>query len=701
MRKMKAGVALGAALISQSLYFDAANAQEKADGNGPLLEEIIVTADRKNSFGADYVQAGTFRGARMMDTPLTVNIMPRDLLDAQQVTSMGDAVRNTAGVTYSQVSPAVYANLAIRGIPVENRSNYRMNGSLPIVNQIDLPMEDKERMEVLKGVASLYYGFTTPAGIVNLTMKRPTAEALNEITLSGNQFGGVGVHADMSRRFGEEDEFGLRVNAVQGWLETGVDAVDGHRTVGAVAFDWDPVENVKIRLDAEYIEKKITETATITLPAAVNGVTILPPMWDPKKSLSSQWMYSDANELNLMAHVEWRFAENWSITGQAGRSDLSRDRHYNTFRNYNLTTGAGTLQVLLSNGNDYVNENYRTELAGAFETGPLTHQLSVGGTINTRTAETPSNPTVNYAQNYYNPVRVAETPLPARVVPNPSKITDQGAYIFDRISYESWIDVLVGARYTDYQNKSKTGTPYNTTKTSPSYGLVVKPQDWISLYATYIEGLEEGGVAPLTAANGGEVLPPAISKQKEAGVKVEPQKGLMVSVTYFDIDRASSFLNSANRFVQDGRTLYKGWEASATGEVTQRLSIFATAMYLDAAQQKAASTAVIGKRPENTAKYTASLFAEYKPEAVEGLGVSAGLFYVGNRAINNQNTAFIDGYTTYNAGIRYSTDIADHPVTFRLNGENLTGKKYWAATGANLLSPALPMTVKFAVTSRF
>src|SRR5262245_34013933 len=95
----------------------------------PGLEEIIVTADRRNSYSADLVQAGSFRGARQLDTPLTVNVIPEALMQSQQAQSLLDALRNTAGVSPSQVTTTVYSNLAIRGIRVENRTNYRLNGT--------------------------------------------------------------------------------------------------------------------------------------------------------------------------------------------------------------------------------------------------------------------------------------------------------------------------------------------------------------------------------------------------------------------------------------------------------------------------------------------------------------------------------------------------------------------------------------------
>lgn len=70
----------------------------------------------------------------MLDTPLTVNVVPRAVLDAQAAEGLYDALRNTAGVTRSQLSGGTYDNIAIRGVLVENRGNYRLNGSLPVIN---------------------------------------------------------------------------------------------------------------------------------------------------------------------------------------------------------------------------------------------------------------------------------------------------------------------------------------------------------------------------------------------------------------------------------------------------------------------------------------------------------------------------------------------------------------------------------------
>jgi iron complex outermembrane receptor protein len=244
-------------------------------------------------------------------------------------------------------------------------------------------------------------------------------------------------------------------------------------------------------------------------------------------------------------------------------------------------------------------------------------------------------------------------------------------------------------------------TRYEADETTPAVGLVIKPREWLSIYGTYIEGLEEGGVAGVAQVNAGEILPPNTSEQIEVGVKAEVG-GTLLTLGYFDIDRASAFVNTiTNRFVQDGRTSYKGFEVSASGEVTENLSIYATAMSLDATQERTANAALVGLRPENTPKFTGSLFVEYRIGAVPGLAVSAGMFHTGNRPINQANIAIVDGFTTYDLGARYTTEVFGNETTFRINAENVTDEKYWAATASSLLNPNLPPTIKLSVTTRF
>lgn len=671
----------------------AAEAQETEE-QPSLLDEIVVTGKR-----ADTIQVGSFRGARVLDTPLTVAVMSRDLLDAQQATNLGDVIKNTPGVSFSQVSPAVSTNLTVRGIQTENRTNYRLNGGLPVVNLIDMPIEAFERVEVLKGVSSLYYGFTTPAGIINMIAKRPDPEGTTTLNLFGNSGGGYGVHADFGR-MNDAGTIGFRVNLVAANPDYGVDRTSGSRRAATAAVDFKPADAMNLRFDAQYIHKDISEPAIFQL-SAVGGVITLPPLLDPARNLAQRWMKVVADEYNLMGHFDWRFAKDWEIVLEAGISDVVRDRRLGLIRNLNRTTGNATLRVSSANGLNFQNRNHRGEIAGGFETGPLRHQLTLGVTQNERIAETAQTVNRDFAYNILTRPLIAEVPLPARVIPNPGKITDLGFYAFDRISYGEIIDVLLGFRRTHYKNISRTSPAYRVKVNTLSGGLVIKPTRTLSIYGTYIEGLEEGGVAPQTVTNPGEILPPNESTQKEVGVKWEPRGGLLFTAGYFHINRASTFVNAANTFVQDGRTVYKGIEASLAGTLTDHLNVTLSGTRLNARQRNAADLRVIGKMPENTAKYTASAFVDYKIPGFEDLAINGGAFYTGRRAVNNSNQAFIPAYTTYSLGARYTAEIAGTPVIFRVAGENITNKRYFAATGASLAAYGLPRLVKFSMGINF
>ncbi|WP_443477897.1 TonB-dependent siderophore receptor [Novosphingobium aerophilum] len=672
-----------------------AAAQGTEETSAPA-QDIVVTADRRDSFSADFVQAGTFRDARLRYTPLTIAVMTKDLLEAQQARSLIDAVRNTPGVTQAQINSAIYSNLAIRGITLNNFTNVRWNGVLPIVNLIEQPIESKDRIEVLKGAAGLYYGFATPSGIVNLVTERPENAPINRIDFMGDSNGSVGANFDVSRSFGSA---GLRVNAGTSSIETGIKRSSGARRFISGAFDWRPLDGLEILLDAEYNYKSVTEPTEFSLPAAVNGAIALPPLQSPSKNLGASWMQGRGHSTNLLARVNYDFAQNWRIAFAVGQSYLTRSRYYSSFGGYNLDTGDGTVSVAMTSGNDYKNNIYRSDVSGSFQTGPITHNVMVGVSYYTRDSNVPTAVRYSFAQNLYDPVAIPQQPKPPRIIPNPSRVEDLGVYIFDRASLGDWLQATIGYRKTDYSDVSRT-SDYKIKPGTWSYGLMVKPVAWANVYANYIEGLEPGPIAQQIANNAGEILPAAVSKQKEVGLKVEPIRGMLMTAAYFHIKRPSAYLNSANYFVQDAEAVYEGIEVSAVGEVLPRLSISASALYLDA-QQKSGNATVVGKLIENVSKYSGSIFAEYRVPVIEGLRVSAGMFHVGRRAVNALNQAFVPGYVTFDLGASYNFDLAGSPTTIRVYADNVTGKRYWASTGSSLLAQGLPPSVKLSLSTHF
>lgn len=686
---------------------DAGKKEEEAGRKEAARDEtIVVTADRRGSYSQDYLQAGAFRDARIIDTPLTVAVASKELLDAQQVVSIIDAARNTAGVTQAQINANIFSNLAIRGIAVDNVTNYRLNGVLPIINFVDVPVENKDRVEVLKGAAGLFYGFAAPSGIVNLVSSRAGNDPVTNLNLSGDVHGSFAGHADIGRKWGD---FGLRVNAGAGSLESGMKRSKGDRFFVSAAADWKPTDSLTIQLDADYVHKSITETFEYFLLPNSAGKLVPPPFQAASKNLGSDWMVAEGYEYNLLARVRYDFAPGWDVSVAAGESYLSRGRSYSSFFGYDLATGNGTLSLALTRGNDYRARILRADVSGTFNTGPIEHNVLAGLSYYTRDTNIPRAVRSTMLQNLYDPVAVPEQASPARIIINTSAVTEKAAFIFERASLGEWLNLYVGFRKTDYEDlgQAANGTgvlvPSTAYKDKPgtwSYGFLVKPIKWVSVYGNYIEGLESGLIAPQIAANAGEVLPAALSQQYEFGVKLEPLRGLLITGAYFDIDRPSTYLNSSNRFVQDGSAKYKGFEFSAAGEIGANLSISLSGMILDAKQTSGAA-AVVGKQIENVSKFSGSAFVEYRIPGIEGLRASAGAFRVGRRAINATNAGFVSGYTTFDLGLRYETEIGGVPTEFRLYGSNVTGKKYWAATGSSLLQQAMPGNVKFSIAMKF
>lgn len=666
------------------------------DPEPQTVEDIVVTADRPDSFGADLVQVGSFRGARLIDVPLTVNVVPRELLRAQAAQSLFDALRNTAGVSRAQLNGATYDNVAIRGILVENRTSYRLNGMLPVINLVDLPLENKDRVEVLKGVGALYYGFAPPSGIVNLVTKRADRDVM-EATLSVNEYVGTNAAIDVGRRFAG-DRAGLRFNGAAGIVETGIDRFSGERFVAALAGDLAVTERLKLFVDVEHVSKDVTEPAALQLlPAAQGRVPAIP---DPRTNFGGENLRYAASATNWLGRADWRMIDQLVLTAEYGEARTERDRDFSQLEGYGGANGQGTLRVFPTRDQRYRNRNARAELAAAFMTGPVSHNLVAGVTSNWRFQNGRNGASFTVPQSFRAPrdVQVAD---PTRFTAAPLNIRDLGYYVTDRMTLGA-VSLLAGLRRSDYRSRatSATGvvTRFELDKWTPSVGLIVKPVDRVSVYATYIEGLEEGGTAPSNVVNAFEVLPPAVTRQYEAGVKAEAFRGVTVQLAGFRIERNFAFTDLAdNIFKLAGDTRYQGVEASVTGEVTSQLSIYASGQYLDAEIRRSNQAALIGRTPENTPEWTGSLFAEYRP--VKRLGLGAGVFYVGERAVDAANTAFVDGYTLYSASARY-TFPGRTPVTLQLNADNLFDKRYWSAAGNNLLGVGLPRQVKLTVRVR-
>jgi iron complex outermembrane receptor protein len=679
-----------------------AQTTDSASGAAGQLSTVTVESSSTSGFVANTVEAGTFRGANILEVPATVNTVTRDVFELQGAAGIYDVLRNTAGVTRQQNGGDTFDQLVIRGIAVENRTNYRLNGSLAIPNVSEIPMENKERVEVLKGASALYYGFTTPAGIVNLVTKRAGSTPVTSVGLTVDDKGSLQASTDIGRQFGDQNQYGLRINAAGGRVGSSIDGIDGNRSFVSAAFDWRVNNRLTLKADVENYRKRITEQAGITRSTAVKGVITLPALPDPDKLLGPAWAVFDAEVTNTQLRADYSLSDNWALTVEAGHSDAERDRRLASFSNYNVLTGAGRIT-----GNDQslkqTSDLFRTELFGTFSTGSVQHELTIGAAQSKKTQDPIFQRNYGGAstvQNLYNPIVIGYLPLtvlPTRPTTGAQDSQELGLYALDRITFSPQWQLVVGARHTHFESTQGASATipsiaFDVRKTTPLAALSYKFTPDLVGYVSYAQGVEEGEIAPAGTANQNAHMPPGISKQKEVGLRWLIGGGMLLSGALFDIERPGAYTNSANTFVADGRQRYRGLELSAQGRLTRALAWQLSAQSLDA-EFRDINAQYNGKMPENTAKQTASAFLSYDIAAVPGLSINGGAYYTGRRPVDDLNQAFIGGTTIFGLGARYVTQMFGKRALWQINIDNVGDKRYWAAAGTRLAVGA-PRSVK-------
>lgn len=673
------------------------------------LQVINVIGEKTSGYAPESTELGMFRGMDLLDIPATINIVSREILDEQGATGLHDALRNVAGVVRQQQSGVAYDQLSVRGINLDNRSSYMFNGVLPFDNNLPLPMEDKERMEVLKGAAALYYGFVDPGGVVNMVTKRAGSKPVTTLNLSTDDQGLALAHVDIGRRFGARQQFGVRINALTNNIHSPIDQDHGYRRLFSAALDWRVNQALTLKYDVERIRASITEQAAVVPPAAVGGVVTLPALPDPSRLLSMRGKDTKSEATTHLLAADYAINGNWSARFSAGESRTRRDRWLWIFDSYNSGTGAGNVYGADQPGQDYLNQNLRAEINGRFKTGTIGHDVLFG--LSQNRLYQPSFNTYMYraAQNLYAPVEVAaliRAPGGSKNVLRDRAFYEQtvrngGGFVMDRVTLNEQWSLVAALRYSKYKSDQLNSDSYQASASSPAVSVVYKLTPRTSLYGSYIEGLESAGSAPTSADNAGQSLPAVVSKQKELGLRSKVMGDLMASAAYFELARPSAGTDSDNIYALNGKERYRGLEMSLQGDVGKNLSVMTSLMLLDAEVRSSTTANLVGKTPENTPRRTASVFASYRLPQLQALSLNAGAYAMGARPINALNQASIPGYTIFTAGMRYRTAFFGTPTTLRATVENLSDKQYWSAAGSGQLAVGMPRSVTLASSFEF
>jgi iron complex outermembrane receptor protein len=291
--------------------------------------------------------------------------------------------------------------------------------------------------------------------------------------------------------------------------------------------------------------------------------------------------------------------------------------------------------------------------------------------------------------------------------PKLSETDLSGIAIADTLSmWDDFMQVTVGARHqrieTDNFNAS-TGaitSSYDDSVVTPMVGVVVKPNNSLSVYANYLEGLSRGSIAPNTATNAGEAMAPYVAKQIETGVKLD-YGNFGATAAIFQITKPSGQLVN-NVYNSDAEQRNRGIELGVFGEVMPNVRLLGGVMFLDAELTKTNSATTKGNQAVGAPEMSINLTAEWDTPFAQGLTLSGTVNHVSEQYVNTTNTLDIPVSTTLDLGLRYKTIFAETPVTFRATIQNVTDEDYWAGVNEfSMVSVGAPRTALLSVTADF
>lgn len=667
-----------------------------------VLPAVTVTgarleggADQAYQVGAATV--GVLGQRSLLDTPYSVDVVSRELMDNRQAASLVDALKGDASVSMlANDMSGLASQVSIRGIGLDLVNGRKIDGLSVFSWSSELPLEHFDNIQVLKGAGGFLYGFAEPGGIVNYMTKRPTDQTRLSLTTQVTAAGTVLVHGDAGGRFGGNDRFGYRVNLVDEQGDTYVkDGGRIDRRSGSVALDWRITPDLVWSVDGLKQDRKVTGSAGWGLYPNASGeagdyapAAVLDPIRGSKRIYSPFTSYQTKSD-TVGTDLAWHMAPKWDAKLAYRHSKM--DRIYENGALYANARGDYT-EEMYAGTDRYKTDEGQALFTGVFDTGPIGHEVSFGGTYGKTKGYTSSvsGYEVLGSGNIFHPPRFANPHLHAeRADMQTSEVTQRSVFASDTLHLGQGWDLIAGLRRSNIKD-SYAG--YDSSATSPTYALVFRPLSQLSLYASYIESLEQGAIAPISSANASQSFPPLKSRQVEFGAKMDGEDW-SATAALFRIKRGLTYTDDNNVFTQNGRSRYDGLELSGKARLTPQWMLNASAIFLRSKVTQGVPD-LTGNQVEGVPRQQFAAYAEYTIPETRWV-LTAGAQYYGSRFVDAGNTVSLPSYTLFDAGVRYVTRLGSMRTTLRLNVDNLADKAYWMTSAGTLLQGA-PRSVKLS-----
>ena len=677
---------------------------------GKSLSTVTVNASADASaegLSPAYAGGQVARGGRAgilgtqdnMDTPFAITAFTNELIQNQQARSVGDVLQNDPSIRVARGFGNFQEAYFIRGFLLS--SDYvGYNGLYSLLPRQYISSELFERVEVLHGASAFLTGATPGGdgvgGVVNLLPKRAGNEPLSQVTLGTASGSQLYAAADVSRRFGPDQSTGIRLNMAHRDGGTDIDREKVKLDLVSLGLDWRS-RDVRLSADIGHQEHRLSQTRTNVTLSGAAGVPGAP---DGKTNWAQPWSYS--NERDTFGTVRGEVDLNTNVAAWFA-GGMRRGDEANSLANLtvsNAATGAGTTYRFDNTGQEDIKTG-ELGIRAKLGTGPVKHALVasyayfgserknafVYDFLNTQATNLygpvlsalPAYSADAFGYDLGNPVRTDKKQLTSFAIGDTLSFLDDTLLL----TLGARRQVLKSQTYA-YGSGART-EGYDTTRTSPAAGLVFKAGKALSFYGNYIESLSPGQNAPalsgnLPVSNAGQPLPAYVAKQKEIGVKYDGGR-FGASAALFSTDRPRALRNAAGAFAIEGKDNHQGLETTVYGEPMRGLRLLGGVTWLDAKQKSTGSAATDGKKVIGVPDAQATLNAEWDVPGVRGLALNGRVTTTGGSYSDAQNTLKVRGWTRFDIGARYTTEVQGRLLTLRAKVDNVADKNYWSSVG--------------------
>ncbi len=644
-------------------------------------------------------ELGVLGTKTVLDTPFSVTSYSEKLIEEQQASTVAQVLKNDPSIRITTNQGHLNENFTLRGFDVIH-DDIALNGMYGMAPYGRVPTEFLDSVTVLKGPNALVAGMSPAGGVGGVVIANTKRASHDKTQVSASMENGGYYQSgfDVSRRFGQDKEFGVRVNGAYGQGEHILEGMEDTHASGALAADY-TTDKLKLNFDA-YAVRDDRDGGSPAMVAfgvknsagGIYNAVLDAPKGDTNyfKNLQGQ---TDSEFAGLSA--EYKLSPDTKISAGVGHVQKAYRGHiFGTRMIVTGEEGKATSQYYRV-GMDEKNTAANLGLESKFDTGAIKHTVGLRADYLTRETSQHSGQgaaPITFDTNLYDPIANGNMPAnkPALSPLLDNKyvsytLTDQLSMLDDKLQ------VILGARYQDVNTKNlQKSTAYQDDKISPSLAVVVKPfGENLSIYANYVEGLSEGSTVNNNAdANNHVTFAPFQTKQYEVGAKY--QRGTWLNtLALYQIEKpstmTSSYTDAANSNItqittDDAETRSRGVEWAFSGEIYHGLNVLGSMAYIDAEYTKAAAkngVNVQGNTVYGIPDFTATLGLDYAVPYVDGLNVNARANYVSEQYLNDANTLKLPDYTILDVGARYKTKVGGANTTFMANVDNVTGKRYW------------------------